>query len=1096
METDNQLLGSYAKSGSERAFRELVERRINLVHSAALRESGGDGSFAQDITQAVFTELARNANSLARHPALSGWLYTCVRRMSASVRRAEHRRQRREQEAFTMDQLLSSDPADNLWQQSRPLLDDVMHELSEEDRTAVVLRFFEGRSLKEVGLALGSTENAARMRVERSLERIRSSLSKRGVNSTAATLAAVLATGAVITAPSTLASTVATGALTAAASSSITTFTVARLLTLAKSKPAVIRAMVVIAAAIFTWNQFRSNQAASQQTTREQGSASSLASGTNAPATQESSNTRVAARTNAPDSPQMALQIIDADTREPLPDTKLFMFYMFDDGRGERARATTDLSGKFGVEMLQLPFHGLNLFVTADGHVPKVTSWGFGRAMPAEYRMKLERGIRVGGVVLDQGGQPIAGVRIKFEGPGNDMTQQENIQFGPDTVTVTDAAGRWSCNMIPRELQEITLLLTHSEHAETKATINPQAPEATNSIITMVAGFSIAGMVQDLNGNTVAGATVREVRLNSEGERSQKTDASGSFEFKNMKEGQLMLSVQAPGFAPAFQSLQITGNLSSIRFPLGAGQLLRGHLVDEAGNSVTNAFAETTRVDIDKTKWSTNTDAQGKFEWDSAPQEPLAYSFLAEGFNRVYALKLQADGSEHEIKLTRSRAGRDTIQIFGTVHDADTGQPVDGFRVLLGKVDPDWAAPFRFTTTGSEGQFTMSQSADSLQTNYLLEIEKEGYLPTISENLSVNDGNPALVFQLRKGSGPCGIVLLPDGEPASDAAVFLCVPQSGVTINGPARVDQGNINTTTYHTRTDNDGKFSLPAAVDPQAIIVVHDQGYAKVSLTEFGSGGTLTLQPWGRIDGSVMLDSQPAPNERVVAYGDVYRYDEQGHRVTVMRLTLETKTDSAGNFSFEKMPPGEFTVYRQKILGGQFLAGFESHEASVVVKAGGVTQVVLGGSGRAVIGTALIVGATGSIDWQNVPVRLRSKLANEPGPYPRRHNFSSNEAFIAAMEKWDQARRAKRAFGTFCNSNGSFRLQDIPAGTYELQIKLLDSKLDSVSPRQRYDPAPEIGSIVREVIVPEISMGQTAEPVDLGTLELLPRQDRAAAN
>src|SRR5438552_282152 len=136
MDTDNQLLESYAKTGSERAFRELVERRINLVYSAALRESSGDVSFAEDITQAVFTQLARNAKSLARHPALSGWLYTCVRRMSATVRRAERRRQRREQEAFTMNQLLSSDPTDSLWQQVRPLLDDVMHELSEEDRTA------------------------------------------------------------------------------------------------------------------------------------------------------------------------------------------------------------------------------------------------------------------------------------------------------------------------------------------------------------------------------------------------------------------------------------------------------------------------------------------------------------------------------------------------------------------------------------------------------------------------------------------------------------------------------------------------------------------------------------------------------------------------------------------------------------------------------------------------------------------------------------------------------------------------------------------------------------------------------------------------
>src|SRR6266481_5123195 len=103
MDADHQLLESYASSGSERAFRELVERHINLVHSAALRESRGDASLAEDITQAVFTELARCAAQLVSHPTIAGWLYTCVRRKTANVLRAEQRRKDREQKAFTMN---------------------------------------------------------------------------------------------------------------------------------------------------------------------------------------------------------------------------------------------------------------------------------------------------------------------------------------------------------------------------------------------------------------------------------------------------------------------------------------------------------------------------------------------------------------------------------------------------------------------------------------------------------------------------------------------------------------------------------------------------------------------------------------------------------------------------------------------------------------------------------------------------------------------------------------------------------------------------------------------------------------------------------
>jgi RNA polymerase sigma factor (sigma-70 family) len=250
METDQQLLEHYAGARSEQAFRELVRRHINLVHSAALRESRGDASMAEDITQAVFTELARHAARLTHHTALAGWLYTCVRRMTANLRRSEDRRRRRELEALTMNQLLGPDPANDLWHQLRPVLDDVMHELPDKDRTAVVLRFFEGRNHKEVGLALGLTENAARMRVERSLERLRSLLLRRGVNSTASTLAATLSTGAALTAPSTLASSVATGALTSATAAGPIAVALPNLMSLTRSKIAAGGAVLALAATV------------------------------------------------------------------------------------------------------------------------------------------------------------------------------------------------------------------------------------------------------------------------------------------------------------------------------------------------------------------------------------------------------------------------------------------------------------------------------------------------------------------------------------------------------------------------------------------------------------------------------------------------------------------------------------------------------------------------------------------------------------------------------------------------------------------------------------------------------------------------------
>jgi protocatechuate 3,4-dioxygenase beta subunit len=740
--------------------------------------------------------------------------------------------------------------------------------------------------------------------------------------------------------------------------------------------------------------------------------------------------------------------------------------------------------------MVQKPFHGLNMFVTAEGHVPKVITWGFGRTMPASYTMKMERGIMIGGAVVDEAGLPIAGAKIDFDGPGNDRVLEENIQFGPDAASHTDAEGRWLCNMIPKNFDRISLVVTHPDYAEASASIRLGAAEATNSTIILQAGFTVAGIVEDSTGNAVEGAKVREVRLNGERERSVRTDAAGIFELRNLKAGELMLSVQAEGFAPAVQTLPVTGAVAAVRFRLGPGHLFRGHIIDEDGHPIPSAWVETTRRDIDKVEWSARTDAGGRFAWTSAPQEPILYSFQADGFDRAYALKLQADGSDHEIRLTREKAS-DHVQITGTALDADSGRPLEAFKVLRNDVEPDWAFPFEFAATGHDGKFSLSFSAKSSHPSYQLLIEKEGYLPAISTNFSRKAGDQTLVFQLRKGAGPSGVVLLPGGAPAANATVLLCTPQGGVTLDGPAHVQSG-LNTTTYRAQTDAAGRFSLPAAPSPQGLIVIHDQGYAERTPASLEAVDPITLQPWGRVEGTLILESQPAANERVVANNSVARYDEEGRRFAFKGFYFEARTDSAGRFVFDKLPPGPCKVFRQT---RQFSTGFESHETSVVVQAGAVTQVMLGGGGRSLVGKAVFAGATEAIDWRKVAVGLRLKTSREPGARPKRTDFPSREAYIEATDSFDNAYRAQRRFGAFCDRNGAFRIPDVPAGTYLLEIHLRDTKANSVSPNERESSPRQMASLTREVVVPEIPDGQGTEPLDVGFLELVPQVENTAA-
>ena len=269
-----ELLRLFVEDRSQEAFTELVRGNLDLVYSAALRQLDGDSHRAQEAAQAVFTDLARKAPSLSRHTALTGWLYTSTHFAAAKLRRTEQRRQALEREASIMNELTATAESAANWEKLRPVLDGVMHELNARDREAVLLRYFEQRSFAEVGDHLGLGENAARMTVERALDKLSGLLARRGVNSTAAALALALTGELGAAAPAGLVTTISTGALAAAASTA--GFGVAAILKIMSTiKFASIAAVVAIAAvgiAFYEAQSARTSAAALVIMTRERDS--------------------------------------------------------------------------------------------------------------------------------------------------------------------------------------------------------------------------------------------------------------------------------------------------------------------------------------------------------------------------------------------------------------------------------------------------------------------------------------------------------------------------------------------------------------------------------------------------------------------------------------------------------------------------------------------------------------------------------------------------------------------------------------------------------------------------------------------------------
>jgi RNA polymerase sigma factor (sigma-70 family) len=242
MTTDAELLTSFARTNSEAVFAELVERHVNLVYSAALRQVNGDAHLAQDVAQTVFSDLAGKAVALARRQTLTGWLYTSAHFSAAKIVRGETRRRDREEQF--MRELTNETALEADWGKIRPALDAAMHELKETDRDAILLRYFENRPFVEVGAKLGLNENAARMRVERALEKLRGHLTKRGI-ATATALASVISANAVQLAPAGLATTLTSASIAAAGAG---TLTFLKIMTMTKIKLG-ISALVVAGAA-------------------------------------------------------------------------------------------------------------------------------------------------------------------------------------------------------------------------------------------------------------------------------------------------------------------------------------------------------------------------------------------------------------------------------------------------------------------------------------------------------------------------------------------------------------------------------------------------------------------------------------------------------------------------------------------------------------------------------------------------------------------------------------------------------------------------------------------------------------------------------
>src|SRR5438876_51333 len=265
---DAELLRDYVTSGSDTAFAELVDRYVDFVFSTARRQLG-NAQLAEEVAQVVFSLLARKAVGLVDLPSLAGWLYRATCFTAAKTLRTERRRRHHEQEAATMNQDNATE--DEIWERLSPMLDDALKQLEEQDRLAVLLRFFQKKPMREVGETLGVSEAAAKMRVSRAVERLREFFSKRGVAVGASGLATVLSANAVQAAPIGLSAAISTGAaLAGTAVSTSTAIAATRTIAMTTLQKTIAGATLVVAVGTAIYEAHRASTFQAKVETLEQ----------------------------------------------------------------------------------------------------------------------------------------------------------------------------------------------------------------------------------------------------------------------------------------------------------------------------------------------------------------------------------------------------------------------------------------------------------------------------------------------------------------------------------------------------------------------------------------------------------------------------------------------------------------------------------------------------------------------------------------------------------------------------------------------------------------------------------------------------------
>jgi uncharacterized GH25 family protein len=583
-------------------------------------------------------------------------------------------------------------------------------------------------------------------------------------------------------------------------------------------------------------------------------------------------------------------------------------------------------------------------------------------------------------------------------------------------------------------------------------------------------GQTVRGRVLDGQEQPIAGATVYVGHKNSSDRKEAMTDDAGRFLFAavNNEEvnSEVPCSATAKGFSTAAKTILVKPDMAEIIFHLKAGSVIRGHVQDESSQPVAGARVNLSNIFYgdplyDANDFSSTTDVNGDFSWDSAPSQAMKFAVAKSGYESKENVKLEPN-QDNVITL---RAGR---KVEGVVLDAASGQPVTNFSVRVGQDSGDGKNIYgqlreqKFSPP--DGRFSVTTEDES---ENAVGVSADGYADKTEKFPENQTGAIQLTVQLTPSEMLTGVVLAPDGTPAPGVTVAAVEPAQW-----SANIELTGVRLRAYGSRdhmaeTDSAGRFKIPSPPEKGLVVAAAEAGFGQADISEVRASQTLALQAWGRIEGTLKIGGQPGAGK------DLF-FTLPNRGINTDFTGFKTTTDEQGAFTMEKIPPGDGDIVRLiKISPNSWR---HSDGTMVTIKSGETTQVTLGDNGAVLIGKIRYEVQPTNDAPPNVDGYLSSSA-----PMPDTPQFNTpaeSQAYLNSLEMQALMRQRKN-YSIELRPDGTFTAENVVPGKYSLNI--------TARAGRDWSQPPIAKGSVPEITVPEGF--DPATPIDVGEVVLKPQ-------